>query len=348
MRAPAPEPPGYQRHRPEDTVLYKVVSTWLPRFIEKTEAAGGLPPFVERAFRAYLNCGRLEGGFGRIWCPHCGDDLLVAFSCKTRGLCPSCGARRMMDTAAHLVDRVIPRVPVRQWVLTFPFELRTMLAYDARLAAAVRRIFLCEVERHYRCTAREQGIRRGRTGSVTVAQRFGGALNLNLHLHSIFLDGVYHRRTPTSTPVFVTSPELDDASVAKVLAEVRRKVAQLFVARGLLEADTSDDSEPGALAQLAFASVIGGGALGGPPSRSRALRPEPRCGEPKAGRREEAPSPLCARDAGFSLHARTRVQRQRRGDLEVLCRYVARPPLADDQQGLRPWTQLRRMTARSN
>jgi hypothetical protein len=311
-------------------VLYKVVSRWLPRFIEKTEAAGGLPPFVERAFRAYVDCGRLEGGFGRIWCPHCGDDLLVAFSCKTRGLCPSCGARRMMDTAAHLVDRVIPRVPVRQWVLTFPFELRAMVAYDARLAAAVRRVFLREVERHYRRTAREQGIRGGRTGSVTVAQRFGSALNLNLHLHSIFLDGVYHRRTPTSTPVFVASPELDDQAVASVLDQVRRKVAQVFVARGLLEADASDDSESGTLAQLAIASVMGSGALGGPPSRS----PAPSV-EPKEGRRAEKPSPLCAAAAGFTLHARTRVQRHRRGDLEVLCRYVARPPLADDQLELR-------------
>jgi hypothetical protein len=191
-------------------------------------------------------------------------------------------------------------------------------------------VFLREVERHYRRTAREQGIRGGRTGSVTVAQRFGSALNLNLHLHSIFLDGVYHRRTPTSTPVFVASPELDDQAVASVLDQVRRKVAQVFVARGLLEADASDDSESGTLAQLAIASVMGSGALGGPPSRS----PAPSV-EPKEGRRAEKPSPLCAAAAGFTLHARTRVQRHRRGDLEVLCRYVARPPLADDQLELR-------------
>jgi hypothetical protein len=43
----------------------------------------------------------------------CGHDKLLAFSCKRRGFCPSCGARRMSQTAAHLVDRVIPHVPGR-------------------------------------------------------------------------------------------------------------------------------------------------------------------------------------------------------------------------------------------
>jgi hypothetical protein len=47
-------------------------------------------------------------------CGTCGKDELVAFSCKRRGFCPSCGARRMADLAAHLVDRVWPDVPVRQ------------------------------------------------------------------------------------------------------------------------------------------------------------------------------------------------------------------------------------------
>ncbi|MBN1669736.1 MAG: transposase zinc-binding domain-containing protein [Kiritimatiellae bacterium] len=35
-------------------------------------------------------------------------------SCKGRGFCPSCGGRRMADTAAHLVERVLPHVAVRQ------------------------------------------------------------------------------------------------------------------------------------------------------------------------------------------------------------------------------------------
>ncbi|WP_407244113.1 transposase zinc-binding domain-containing protein [Klebsiella michiganensis] len=49
---------------------------------------------------------------------------LVAFSCKRRGFCPSCGARRMAESAALLVDEVLPEQPMRQWVLSFPFQLR--------------------------------------------------------------------------------------------------------------------------------------------------------------------------------------------------------------------------------
>jgi hypothetical protein len=109
----------------------------LPAFLEAAEAAGGLPPFVTRTLRGYLDCGDLRRGFARVFCHTCGDDLLVAFSCKLRGLCPSCGGRRMSDTAAHLVDRVVPDVPVRQWVLTFPFPLRRLLAYDGKLMSAV-------------------------------------------------------------------------------------------------------------------------------------------------------------------------------------------------------------------
>jgi hypothetical protein len=63
-------------------------------------------------------------GFCCVYCDACGKDELVAFSCKRRGICPSCGARRMAELAAHLVDRVFPDLPVRQWVLSLPHGVR--------------------------------------------------------------------------------------------------------------------------------------------------------------------------------------------------------------------------------
>ena len=57
-------------------------------------------------------------------CDACRHEKLVAFSCKRRGFCPSCGARRMAETAAHLVEHVLPEQPIRQWVLSFPYPLR--------------------------------------------------------------------------------------------------------------------------------------------------------------------------------------------------------------------------------
>ena len=63
-------------------------------------------------------------------CEHCNAEKLVAFSCKKRGFCPSCVARRMAETAVLLADEVLPERPLRQWVLSLPHALRFLLATD--------------------------------------------------------------------------------------------------------------------------------------------------------------------------------------------------------------------------
>ncbi|MBK9685634.1 transposase zinc-binding domain-containing protein [Ottowia sp.] len=114
----------YERHRPEQTTLYRLVQQHAASFIAHTEAStdAELPRFIKDEFDAFLECGILAHGFLRLRCGECGHDKLLAFSCKRRGFCPSCGARRMSQTAAHLVDHVIPHVPVRQWVLSLPIR----------------------------------------------------------------------------------------------------------------------------------------------------------------------------------------------------------------------------------
>jgi hypothetical protein len=44
----------------------------------------------------------------------------------------------MAQTAAHLVDRVIPPVPVRQWVISVPKRLRCFLADRPEAVTALR------------------------------------------------------------------------------------------------------------------------------------------------------------------------------------------------------------------
>jgi hypothetical protein len=151
-----------------------------------------VPSFVEREFNAYLACGIPAHGFLRLHCKDCGLDRLLPFSCKGRGFCPSCGGRRMAEFAAHFVDAVIPRVPTRQWVLSLPFELRFRLAYDHRLLTAALGVVMRAILGFQRRRARDRlGVDDGRCGSITVVQRFGGALNLNVHFHAIVLDGVH-------------------------------------------------------------------------------------------------------------------------------------------------------------
>ena len=128
-------------------MLHRVVRAHCPAFLERAEEAGGLPKFVVRELEAYLECGLLEHGLVHLRCRDCSEELVVAFSCKKRGFCPSCVARRMSDAAAHLVDDVLPEVPTRQWVCSLPWRLRILLGYDRRLCAEVTSAFTGAVSR---------------------------------------------------------------------------------------------------------------------------------------------------------------------------------------------------------
>ena len=87
----------YERRRPEETVLYQLVAEHAETFFAQVEAETGtaLPDFVKAEFEAFLECGILPHGFLRVRCDQCHHEKLVAFSCKRRGICPACGARRM-------------------------------------------------------------------------------------------------------------------------------------------------------------------------------------------------------------------------------------------------------------
>jgi len=129
-----PAPRVYRRREPEKTALHTVVRENLESLLDdarcRNDLGTGYPAFVEREFRRFVGCGILGAGFARVRCKSCGYEHLVAFSCKSR-LCPSGLSRRASDTAANLVDRILPEVPYRQWVLTFPWEIRFFLGTDS-------------------------------------------------------------------------------------------------------------------------------------------------------------------------------------------------------------------------
>ncbi len=227
----------------------------------------------------------------------------------------------MADTAARLVDHVLPKVPVRQFVLSFPYEIRYRLAYDNDLVSAVLRVFLRVVGRWYRRQARAMGHPESRCGSVTFVQRFGSSLNTNPHLHVLTFDGVYV--DGEDGPEFVPAPPVSDDDVQQIVETTARRVIRLCTKRGLLDdsqADPLADEEP-LLAALTAASVRGVVATGERAGQRlrRVLR------DPATGVRT---APLCFASRGFSLHAATRIAADDRPGLEKLLRYVARPPLA--------------------
>jgi len=294
----------YERRRPEETVLHCLVREHLETFLAQVEArtGTGLPEFVKDEFEAFLECGILAHGFLRVRCADCAHEKLVAFSCKRRGFCPSCGARRMAQSAAHLVDEVIPRVPVRQWVLSLPIPLRILFAAHPGLLTPVLRII-------HRVIAgfllKQAGLKRAAadTGAVTLIQRFGSAANLNIHLHCLVLDGVY-RRTE-GEPVFQqarapTGDELQgllDKIIARLLKRLTR-LGYLVEEQGMTYLADIDPDNP--LTPLQAASCTYRIALG-PRAGQKvlSLRTLP-------GRDEQATAGLCTDAHGFSLHAGVR------------------------------------------
>lgn len=224
------------RHRPETTLLYQVVQEYWPEFQAELASHGRyLPAYVTKEFDEYLKCGRLEHGFLRVRCESCHDEKLVAFSCKRRAFCPSCGARRMADSAALLVDQILPFQPMRQWVLSVPFPLRFLFAGHPIVMGKALGIVYRAIATHLSHKAGHAKTS-SQTGAVTLIQCFGGALNLNIHYHMLFLDGVYgedkygvlrfHR---------VKAPTSDELS--RLTHTIAHRVGRYLERRGLLERD---------------------------------------------------------------------------------------------------------------
>lgn len=323
--APAP----YERRRPEETTLYQVVQDHVETFFAQVEqeTGTGLPQFVKDEFDAFLECGMLAHGFLRLRCGECAEEKLVAFSCKRRGFCQTCGARRMAETAAHLVEQVIPQVPVRQWVVSFPIPLRHLFATQPQLLSPVLLVIHRALSTFM---IKQAGLPRAQahTGAVTLIQRFGSAANLNIHLHCLVLDGVY--RLTDGVPVFQPIPVPTTDQLQALLTRIITRLLKALTRKGAFTQEATEipylinpDADP-ALAPLHAAACTYRIALG-PRAGQKVLTwkdPSLRLANP------EVPQSLgCVSAQGFSLHAETSCGPQQRQKLEQLCRDITRPAL---------------------
>ena len=311
---------AYERHRPEQTLLYKLVEEHYPALVEQLGQQGKcLPAHVCKEFDDYLKCGRLEHGFLRVRCDTCHFERLAAFSCKMRGFCPSCGSRRMAETAALLADDVFPDVPLRQWVISFPFPLRFLFAAHPQAMGKVLGIVYRAIATHLTHKAGLQ-LKDGTTGAVTLIQRFGSALNLNIHFHILFLDGVYVYRDNRS-PRFQRVKAPAKSELEDLVQLISQRVGRCLERQGLLERDAEStwlDLDPAedtdAMPHLLGSSVSYRIAVGPQQGRKafmiRTLRPLDR------------PDPGLERVAkanGFSLHAGVNCEGHQKNKRERLC-----------------------------
>jgi hypothetical protein len=326
---------AYRRRDPTETLLYRVVRDHFLEFVRSREAEGRyLPEYVNREFVSFIECGVLANGFMRLTCGSCRHEKLVAFSCKRRGFCASCGTRRMSEQATFLSDWVFPsQAPVRQWVVSFPIQLRYWMARDSELLSKVLGVVLRCIAGLQRRRAEAQGFNRGESGAVTLVQRFGGSVNLNVHFHTLMMEGVY-REDENRRAVFHELPPPSNEEVLEVLEQIQKRVVRLLVRRGYL-ADKSVESneqeylgiiegDPTLTELCQGASVHNRIALGG--NAGHRVRRLGSFGT--QGELAFMEGTRCASLGGFSLHANTSVGAGEKDRLEKLCRYVARPPIA--------------------
>jgi hypothetical protein len=318
--------PPYVPRRPTETVLYRVVRESLDTFVAHARETyeRPLPRYVENELRAYLRCGVFSYGFIRCHCDACGHDLLVAFSCKGRGVCPSCAGRRMANTGAHLVDRVVPDVPVRQFVLSLPHELRMLAAFKPDVLTALSRIFVEEVFRNYRQRAERHGIDAGEGGAVTLVQRFGGSLNLNVHYHVVFLDGVF-TRDGRSRVQFHPAPPPESGDLTSIVQRVHKRAVAWLRRRGYVDARAPEDGlDPTPQSAIEACAAIA--------MKRGTFAPLPNAESPETADAPDAPRVhLAVEHEGWNLHAGVHIAAGDDLSRERLLRYGARPALAMDR-----------------
>ena len=177
----------------------------------------------------------------------------------------------MADGAAHLVDRVLPEAPVRQWVLSLPHALRFAVGFDATLCGQVLALFIRAVRRFYCHRAKAHlglaSVRQAHTGAVTALQRFSGGLGLGLHFHSLFVDGVFVEQADGAV-WFRAAPPPGRDELQSITAEVCAAVRRL---RGLDPEDVqSAASRERAAAEPLLAACAGAAVLSHIATGSRA------------------------------------------------------------------------------
>jgi hypothetical protein len=224
------EAAAYRARRPADTPLYALLESlyegvkaaWEDLFERRYGFWRGL---LDGVVARHLDCGVFERGFARLRCPVCTAEYLLAFSCKGRGLFPSCGAKRAAEFAAFLKDEVVADVGHAQWVFTVPKLLRPYFTHHRELLGPLCSAAWQTFRERMAAAAGEEKV--FRPGMVAVVQTLGDQLNLHPHVHALVTRGGW-----TADGAWMPIPFVN-ASAAEQL--FRHKVIRLLQRAALLE-----------------------------------------------------------------------------------------------------------------
>jgi hypothetical protein len=245
----------------------------------------------------------------------------------------------MADTAVHLEQRVLPAVRVRHWICSLPWGLRALLGYERKLCAKVASAFVTELSRSLAKRAKRElglaSVTHAHTGAVCAVQRTDGALRLNVHFHVLALDGVYVRDAESGALVFEALGTPPHAEVLDVARRTAERVDALLRKSGRSLSRDEDEPVPELLLdEPGLASCYAAAAQGVSVSGERAGLPQLRLvfgtgAVPE--RAEQNPDEPVAEHRGVNVHAKQSVDGRDRRQLERLCRYITRPPVAQDR-----------------
>lgn len=314
IRCVASAEPKYDPRDPSTSVLVQLLQEHLSAFDDAVESGSerALPAFVRNALEAVRDCGDFLAGFIRLRCGSCETDRILPFSCKV-SVCASCAGRRMSDTAAWLVDRVLlPKARWRQYVLTFPPELAVGLCFRSELAGAVTRLCMRVLSEFQRGRADSDAAGVAHSAGVVWIQRFSDGAGCWLHLHVLAPDGVFRELPYSLAAPFEPQPPPTPSEAAELVRRIATRVHRLLRRRATVAPD-----DP-LLERCARQPAT--------PIR----KPTP------APSRTRRPNPLRTEHHGFTLHASTSAPPHDTEALERLCRYVARPAIPAKRVRLLP------------
>jgi len=195
----------YRRRDPFSSPLWKLLDKYFDIFkavyAERYESKYGFfRSCISFAVSKYLKCGDLREGFARVHCDGCGHDMFVAFSCKSRCLCPSCHQKRILELGMHIAEDVCFHVPHRQFVWTIPKRLRIFFRYDRDLLKELPKLAWEVIREVYQAVLDREDVV---PGMIATVQSFGELAHFHPHVHSIVTDGMF-----TSDGKYLPLPDL--------------------------------------------------------------------------------------------------------------------------------------------
>ena len=215
--------------------------------------------------------------------------------------------------------------------MTFPVPIRLCLALRPKIMARALEITHAAISSYY-CKKEKLPKAKSKAGAVTLIQRFGGSLNLNVHFHQLFIDGAYQLGDQGEPIDFYTSlpPTLSELDL--VLGQIIKRLTKYLVRQKIIVNDIDNDQEfqleipaEDSFAKLQASSVTYRFATG--PNKGK-----------KAMVLKTVPENdhttnwgLVVKNSGFSLHAGVATKAHERDELERICRYIARPAVSEER-----------------